>query len=89
MADHDDTEAHAGSEPPTAGGGGSHGAIHMPPNSWAPISTAFALCMTMVGFVAAMWVWIIGLVWLIASLYAWVRGARREYLELPDHGGQH
>jgi hypothetical protein len=64
-----------------------HGEIHMPPNSWAPISMAFALCTTFIGFVTAPLgpvLWIIGLVWVVASGVAWFRGARNEFHELPD-----
>ena len=67
---------------------GEHG-IHLPPNSWSPISVSLALTMCFIGLLAAVWVWIIGLVWLIASLYAWFRGARTEYHELPDGPGGH
>ena len=59
--------------------------IHLPPNSWAPINVALSLAMCFIGTLAATWVWVIGLVWLIASLYAWFRGARNEFQELPEH----
>ena len=64
-----------------------HHEIHMPPNSWAPISMAFALCATFVGFVTSPLgpaLWIIGLVWVVASGVAWFRAARNEFHELPD-----
>jgi O-antigen/teichoic acid export membrane protein len=63
--------------------------IHLPPNSWSPISVAFALTMCFIGTLSATWVWVIGLVWLIASLWAWFRGARNEYRELPESLGEH
>lgn len=59
--------------------------IHLPPNSWAPINVALSLAMCFIGTLAATWVWVIGLVWLIASLAAWFRGARSEFHELPEH----
>ena len=31
--------------------------------------------------------WGIGLLYLIVSCFFWARGARREYLELPEDGG--
>ena len=58
--------------------------IHLPPNSWSPINVALALTMCFIGTLAATWVWVVGLVWLIASLAAWFRGARNEYHELPE-----
>ena len=64
-----------------------HGEIHMPPNSWAPISMAFALCATFIGFVTQAigpTLWIIGLLWVIASGVSWFRSARTEFRELPD-----
>lgn len=77
----DDGHAHEGHSH------GEHGEIHMPPNSWAPISMAFALCCTLVGFVTSPLgptVWIIGLVWVVGSGVVWFRGARTEFHELPD-----
>jgi hypothetical protein len=74
-------------EDPTHGdsvpGGHAHAEIHMPPNSWVPISTAFAITAVLVGLLVGFWLVIIGGVWLIASLVAWVRAARAEFEELP------
>jgi hypothetical protein len=67
--------------------GGEH--IHLPPNSWSPISVALALTMCFIGTLSATWVWVVGLVWLIGSLAAWFRGARNEYRELPESIGDH
>ena len=64
--------------------------IHMPPNSIVPVFVALSLACTFVGFVDQVrnsvgpLVWGIGLLGLIASCAAWVRGARTEYLELPE-----
>ncbi|HEV7679360.1 MAG TPA: cytochrome c oxidase subunit 4 [Candidatus Dormibacteraeota bacterium] len=63
--------------------------IHLPPNSWSPINVALSLTMCFIGTLSATWVWMIGLVWLIGSLYAWFRAARNEYLELPESLEQH
>ncbi len=69
---------------------GEHGEVHLPPPSIVPISVAFALAMTLIGFVDGVrgsvgpLVWGIGLLWLIASCAAWYRGARREFDELPE-----
>lgn len=64
-----------------------HGEIHMPPNSWAPISMALGLCATLIGFVTSPLgpaLWIVGLVWVAASGVSWFRSARTEFHELPD-----
>jgi hypothetical protein len=70
--------------------GEAHSPIHLPPNSWAPISAAFSIAVIFVGFLGSIrdtigpTMWVIGLVWLIASCAVWARGARREYLDLPE-----
>ena len=69
---------------------GEHDEVHLPPPSIVPISVALALAMTLVGFVDQVrgplgpLIWGIGLLWLIASLVAWFRGARREFHDLPE-----
>lgn len=69
--------------------------IHLPPNSWVPFSVSLALAMTMVGFLDQVrqalgpTIWIIGLVWLIGSLVAWLLAARAEYLDLPESAEDH
>jgi hypothetical protein len=65
-------------------GHGAHDEIHLPPNSWVPISTACAVTTVFVGIIAGAWLAIIGCVWLLASLLAWFRAARNEFAELPD-----
>ena len=68
----------------------AHSEIHMPPNSWAPISVALSLALVFVGLlgdirnVVGPAMWLIGLLALIASCASWARSARREYLELPE-----
>jgi hypothetical protein len=80
-----DTPAHQ-----AAHGAGHASGIHLPPNSWAPISTAFALSLIFVGFLTDIRAtigpvgWLVGLVWLVVSLAVWAIGARREYLGLPE-----
>jgi hypothetical protein len=70
--------------------GEAHGEIHMPPNSWAPISVALSLALVFVGLLGDIrnaigpTMWLIGLLALIASCASWARSARREYLELPE-----
>ncbi len=65
-------------------GHGGHDEIHMPPNTWVPISTAAAVTTFFIGVIVGVWLAIIGLVWLLLSLLAWVRAARNEFQELPD-----
>jgi hypothetical protein len=65
-------------------GHGGHDEIHMPPNSWVPISTAVSITAIFVGLLAGWWLVIVGGVWFIGSLVAWFRGARSEFAELPD-----
>ncbi|MFN2592019.1 MAG: hypothetical protein ABR532_04200 [Candidatus Dormibacteria bacterium] len=63
--------------------------IHLPPNSWIPLSTSLALLVLFVGFLPPLGPWggFLGAVWLAASLFAWYRSARSEYLDLPESGG--
>jgi hypothetical protein len=73
-----------------AGEGDEHASPHLPPPSFVPISVALSLAVLFVGFlgdirnVVGPAMWLIGLVWLIVSLAMWLRGARAEYLELPE-----
>lgn len=67
-----------------AAGGHAHGEIHMPPNSWVPISTAFSITAVFIGLLAGAWLVAIGALWLIANLVMWLRAARNEFSELPD-----
>jgi hypothetical protein len=85
-ADTHDQPAPAHDEPP----GHAHAGIHLPPNSFVPVSMALALALVFVGFLGdvratvgpAMWLG--GLVWLIAACGWWVVTARREYESLPE-----
>ncbi|MFN2452020.1 MAG: hypothetical protein ABR541_06685 [Candidatus Dormibacteria bacterium] len=71
-------------------GHGGHGSgpeeIHLPPNSWVPISVALALTVLFIGFLQERpfnyLVCLIGGAWLVASLVGWYTGARSEYREL-------
>jgi hypothetical protein len=71
----------------------AHETPHLPPPSFAPINVALALAITLTGFLTDIrhlvgpLMWGIGLLYLIASCIFWARGARREYLELPEDGG--
>jgi len=69
-----------------------HEEIHMPPNSFVPISLALSLTFLFVSFlfpdsvrVPAM---IVGGVLVISVLVTWFRAARTEYYELPESSGE-
>ncbi len=80
-ATHEEGEEHA------------HETPHLPPPSFVPINLALALAITLTGFltdiraVVGPAMWGIGLLYLIVTCFFWARGARREYLELPEDGG--
>jgi|HubBroStandDraft_4_1064222.scaffolds.fasta_scaffold516669_2 hypothetical protein len=82
VATHEDSDEEHPHHPP-----------HMPPPSFAPINVALALAITLTGFLTDIrnligpLMWGVGLIYLIVSLFFWARGARREYLELPEDGG--
>lgn len=89
MSDGDDIQDAAGAGTAEHHGQGAHG-FHLPPNSWTPISAALALALIFVGLLGEIRnaigpaMWVIGLVLLIASLAIWARGARAEYVSLPE-----
>ncbi|GAC1338847.1 MAG: hypothetical protein NVSMB29_05250 [Candidatus Dormibacteria bacterium] len=70
--------------------GGDHGGepeeIHLPPNSWVPISVALSLALLFVGFLQArplnFVLSVVGALWLVVSLVGWYTSARSEYGEL-------
>lgn len=65
-------------------GGHGHDEIHLPPNSWVPISLSGALTLFFVGFLVHWIVAVVGGLWLVATLVQWARAARNEYVELPE-----
>ena len=74
---------------------GEHTEIHLPPNSFVPISLALSLACLFVGFVDQVrnavgpLVWGIGLLWFIGSCAMWFLAARNEYKELPESAEGH
>jgi hypothetical protein len=80
-ATHDEDGEHAREHP------------HLPPPSAVPINLALALAITLTGFltdiraVVGPAMWGIGLIYLLVTCFFWARGARSEYLELPEDGG--
>ena len=75
------------------GGEPAHEHPHLPPPSAVPINLALALAITLTGFltdiraVVGPAMWGIGLIYLLVTCFFWARGARSEYLELPEDGG--
>ncbi len=69
---------------------GEHPEIHLPPNSFVPISLALSLSVTFIGFVDQVrgalgpTVWLIGVLWLVATCVTWFLAARHEFGELPE-----
>jgi hypothetical protein len=64
--------------------------IHMPAPSLLPILNALGLAMAIVGITISPIMIVVGLVLFVATALVWIRGARREFSELPlDHHGHH
>ncbi len=84
----EEKRAHDAAAAPDAGE--AHSEIHLPPNSMAPVLVALSLAVLFVGFLTDIrntigpWMWLAGLLGLIATCASWARSARREYLELPE-----
>jgi hypothetical protein len=64
--------------------------IHMPAPSILPILNAAGLATAIVGITISIVLVVAGLLLFAATAIAWIRGARREFGELPlDHHGGH
>jgi O-antigen ligase len=64
--------------------------IHMPAPSILPILNAVGLSTAIVGITISMFMVIAGLLLFLVTAVFWIRGARREFQELPlDHHGHH
>ena len=64
--------------------------IHMPAPSILPILNAAGLSTAIVGITISMFMVIAGLLLFLVTAVFWIRGARREFQELPlDHHGHH
>ncbi len=61
-----------------------HGAVHLPPPSFWPITTAIGLTLVLTGLVLNFVVAIVGAIISLASAALWIRDARRELRSLPD-----
>jgi hypothetical protein len=59
--------------------------IHMPPNSYWPLVTAFGVAVGLVGVIVVQSnpvIFIVGILILLAGVGGWIRDARKEYNEL-------
>jgi hypothetical protein len=62
--------------------------IHMPAPSLLPILNAIGLATAIVGITISVIMVVAGLLLFAGTAIAWIRGARREFQELPlDHHG--
>ncbi len=61
-----------------------HGAVHLPPPSFWPITTAIGLTLVLTGLVLNLAVAIVGAIISLASAALWIRDARRELHSLPE-----
>jgi hypothetical protein len=61
-----------------------HGAAHVSPPSWWPLTMAIGVALTLTGLVINRVAMAIGIVIGLASLGLWVRDARREFHELDE-----
>jgi hypothetical protein len=64
--------------------GEGHEAIHLPPPSiWPPV-LALGIAFILTGLILNLVLLIAGIVIAVAATALWVRGARREFKELPE-----
>lgn len=79
-------DSHAGDGGLARPHGGEPEEIHLPPNSWVPISVALSLTVLFIGFLQErplnFLVCFVAGAWLIASLVGWYTSATSEYREL-------
>jgi hypothetical protein len=63
---------------------GSHEAFHLPPPSiWPPV-LALGIAFILTGLVITRVLLVVGIILSVVALVLWVRGARREFEELPE-----
>ena len=63
--------------------------IHIPGPSIQPLLLTVGITMTLLGVTISPVLLVAGLILTVAVLFAWIRGAGREFEELPaDHHGQ-
>jgi len=61
-----------------------HGAVHVSPPSWWPLTMAIGLALTLTGLVINRVMLVVGVVLGVTSLALWVRDARREFHQLDE-----
>jgi hypothetical protein len=72
------------SEPEPASHGDRHDAIHLPPPSiWPPV-LALGIALILTGLVLNLTALIVGAILALTAVAMWVRGARKEFEELPE-----
>ncbi len=61
-----------------------HGAVHVSPPSWWPLTMAIGVALTLTGLVINPVMLGVGLLLGVTSLGLWVRDARREFHQLDE-----
>ena len=72
------------SEPEQTSHGDGHAAIHLPPPSILPPVLALGIALILVGLVLNLFALIVGAIIAVTAVALWVRGARKEFRELPE-----
>ena len=71
-------------EPEQGSHGDGHDAIHLPPPSiWPPV-LALGIALILTGLVLNLVALIVGAILALTAVALWVRGAHREFEELPE-----
>ncbi len=71
-------------EPEQTSHGDGHDAIHLPPPSiWPPV-LALGIALILTGLVLNRFALIVGAIIAVTAVAMWVRGARKEFEELPE-----
>lgn len=71
-------------EPQQTSHGDGHDAIHLPPPSiWPPV-LALSIALILIGLVLNLFALVVGAVIAVTAVTMWVRGARKEFEELPE-----
>ena len=71
-------------EPEQTSHGDGHDAIHLPPPSILPPVLALGIALILVGLVLNLFALIVGAIIAVTAVTLWVRGARKEFEELPE-----
>ena len=71
-------------EPESASPAEGHEPFHLPPPSIWPPALALAVAFILTGLVVTRVLLVIGIILGVVGFVLWVRGARREFKELPE-----